>query len=101
MLYHHHQITLTEANRQLTQLCEQVIENREIVIIKPTEGEKVALIPLEELYGLLEAAHLLRSPNNATRLFTALQRAKNRTLTPQKVEILHDEFGLNPDNEIT
>ena len=60
----------------------------------------MALIPLEELSGLLETAHLLRSSNNAARLFTALQRAKSRTLEPQKIEILRDEFGLNQDNEI-
>ena len=30
MLYHRYQITLAEANQQLTQLCEQVIENRAI-----------------------------------------------------------------------
>jgi antitoxin YefM len=58
MLYHHHQITLTEANQQLTQLCEQVIEDREIVIIKPTEGEEVALIPLEELYSMIKFLNL-------------------------------------------
>jgi antitoxin YefM len=35
----------------------------------------MAILPAEELNGLRETAHLLRSPRNAARLLTALQRA--------------------------
>jgi antitoxin component of MazEF toxin-antitoxin module len=35
----------------------------------------MAILPAEELDGLRETAHLLRSPRNAVRLLTALQRA--------------------------
>jgi antitoxin YefM len=38
----------------------------------------VALLPASELAGLMETAHLLRSPNNARRLLTALRRAEAR-----------------------
>ena len=34
--------------------------------------DKVALVAADELEGLMETAHLLRSPRNATRLLTAL-----------------------------
>jgi antitoxin YefM len=36
----------------------------------------VALMPASELAGLIETAHLLRSPRNARRLLTALRRAE-------------------------
>lgn len=44
-------------------------------VIERRNGEKVALIPEAELNSLLETAHLLRSPANARRLATAVQRA--------------------------
>jgi len=43
------------------------------------KGErKVALVPADELAGLIETAHLLRSPKNAQRLLTVLRRAVGR-----------------------
>ncbi len=50
--------------------------------------------PAAELAGLMETAHLLRSPKNAQRLLTALRRADNRTLKPGSVEKLRREIGL-------
>jgi antitoxin YefM len=42
----------------------------------------VALIPADELSGLMETAHLLRSPANAKRLLTALQRTERKKGKP-------------------
>jgi antitoxin YefM len=52
------------------------------------------LIAVDELSGLLETAHLLRSPKNAERLLTALARAQRRTLSPQALDELRREVGL-------
>jgi hypothetical protein len=46
--------------------------------------------------GLLETAHLLRSPKNAERLLTALQEARNQAAEPQTVEDLRREMGRAP-----
>jgi antitoxin YefM len=51
----------------------------------------------EEFRGLLESAHLLRSPKNAVRLLTALARAERGTEAPQTIADLRRELGL--DNE--
>lgn len=53
-----------------------------------------ALVPLDELEGLVEAAHLLASPRNAERLLRALNRAKSRRLSSMSVEQLKKKVGL-------
>ena len=89
------QITLSEASMKLTQLCEQVVSDRDVVIIKRPDGENVALIAADDLDSLMETLHLLRSPANAVRLLTELQQAKTRTLKSQSINELRQELGLD------
>jgi antitoxin YefM len=46
------------------------------------------------LAGLEETAHLLRSPENARRLLTALDRARNEQLPATRPDDLRRELGL-------
>ncbi len=69
------QMTYSNARETLADLWREVEENGEIVIITRRGHGDVALISAAELSSLLEAAHLLRSPANARRLLTSLQRA--------------------------
>ncbi len=88
------QTTYTHARAHMATLCDQVTANHEVVIIHRRGAEDVALIAADELSGLLETAHLLRSPANAARLLTALARAQQRTLAPQSLDDLRREVGL-------
>lgn len=88
------QKTYTQARAQLATLCDEVTENREIVIIQRRGAEDVALIASDELSSLLETRYLLQSPKNAERLLTALMRAQGRTVAPQTMEELRREVGL-------
>jgi antitoxin YefM len=67
----------------LAELCTRAAEDHEIVIIKRRKAGSVALIAADELSGLLETAHLLRSPRNAERLMKAYRRALSRNGKPQ------------------
>lgn len=67
--------TYTNARANLKALLDQVAETREPIYIQRRDGEDVALIAADELRGLIETAHLLRSPANAQRLLRALERA--------------------------
>ena len=91
------QTTYTQARAQLAALCDEVTENREIVIIQRRGAEDVALIASDELSSLLETKYLLQSPRNAERLLTALARAQQRTVAPQSTEQLKGEVGLGED----
>ena len=82
------QTTYTKARANLARLCNQVADNREVIIINRRGGEDVALVAASELSSLLETAHLLRSPKNAQRLLSALNRAKSRKLKPRSVKKL-------------
>ena len=86
--------TYSKARSNLASLCNQVAENREVVVINRRNAEDVALISASELSSLLETAHLLRSPKNAQRLLTALNRAISRTESTQTVEVLRREMGF-------
>ena len=77
----------------MAKLCSQVAEDRQIVIISRRGAEDVALIAADELSSLVETAHLLRSPANAKRLLTALNRAQTK-IKPQSIAKLRKGLGL-------
>ena len=88
------QTTYTEARANLARLCDRVTADRDTVIITRRGAEDVALIAADELASLEETAHSLRSPANAVRLLTALNRALKRTEKSQTVEALRVELGI-------
>ena len=57
--------TYSDLRARLKNHCDRVAETGEPLIIKRRRGADVALVSLEELAGLEETAHLLRSPENA------------------------------------
>ena len=67
----------------------------QVAIISRRGAEDVALISASELSGILETAHLLRSPKNADRLLTALRRAQQGTGKVQTPASLRGELGVD------
>jgi antitoxin YefM len=88
------QTTYTQARASLASLLDIVTKNREVVIIQRRGEEDVAMISADELTGILETAHLLRSPANAKRLLTTLERVRKKSATPQTIDDLRTEVGL-------
>ena len=84
----------TEARQNLARLLDRVVEERDVVYIRRRSRERVALVAADELASLMETAHLLRSPKNASRLLGALRRALKNTGRPKSVTKLRDAFGL-------
>ena len=87
--------TYTGLRENLASVLDHVVDAQEIVIVRRKGVRDVALIPAAELAGLIETAHLLRSPRNARRLLTALHRAgrgksKPATVAQLRREILRD-----------
>jgi len=87
--------TYSHARANLATLLDKVANDREIAIIKRRGSDDVALVSADELSGLLETAHLLRSPANAKRLLSALHRAQSKKLQPTLLEAFRLELGLN------
>ena len=67
--------TYTSLRENLASVLDQVVDSQETVIVRRRGSRDVALVPARELAGLMETAHLLRSPANARRLIAALNRA--------------------------
>lgn len=88
------QTTYTNARAHFAGLCDEVTENREIVVIRRRKGGNVAMIAADELQSLVESAHLMRSPRNAERLLSALDRALKGGGEPAPLQALRSEVGL-------
>ncbi len=86
--------TYTQARANFAGFCDEVSKNREIVVIDRRKGESVAMIAADELQSLVETAHLMRSPKNAQRLLSALERALNQKGCSSSTEELRRELGL-------
>src|SRR3954453_11942909 len=84
--------TYTSLRENLATVLDQVVDQQETVIVRRRGARNVALIPASELAGLMETAHLLRSPRNARRLLSALRRAKTRKLKPGSTTALRKEM---------
>jgi antitoxin YefM len=84
--------TYTSLRQNLASVLDQVVDRQETVIVRRKGSRDVALIPAGELAGLIETAHLLRSPRNARRLLAALDRAGRRKAKPESVAELRREI---------
>jgi antitoxin YefM len=84
--------TYTSLRQNLATLLDQVVDQQETIIVRRRGARDVALIPASELAGLMETAHLLRSPRNARRLLSALRRAKTRKRKPGTTAALRKEM---------
>ena len=63
--------TYSQAREQLKSLMDRAVNDREIIVVRRRTGGDVAMIAADELAGLVETAHLLRSEKNAERLLSA------------------------------
>lgn len=68
--------TYTALRENLASFLDRVVDDREVVVVKRRGNRDVAIIAADELAGLDETAHLLRSPANARRLMQALAESK-------------------------
>jgi len=85
--------TYKQAQSNLDQLCNQVVESQNVVILEREDGKNVALIAADELSSMAdelssmeETIYLLSSPANAACLYAALEQAKARTVKPQTID---------------
>lgn len=84
----------SQARANLANLLDQVYDERQIIVIKRRNEKNVALIAEDELSSLLECVYLLRSPENAKRLWQALEWSESEEAMGQTVEELKKELGI-------
>ena len=69
--------SFSEVNSNFLEILDQVSHTKTVCLIRRNENEDVAMIAKSELDSLLEPVYLLKSPENANRLLSALDRALN------------------------
>ncbi|VEP16764.1 Antitoxin [Hyella patelloides LEGE 07179] len=78
-------------------MLDEVIDNREILIVSRTGKEDVAMLAASELSTMMETLYLLRSPANAQKLFAAMERAdalEKTEVESQTIEQLIEEIAI-------
>lgn len=89
------EFSYSSAREQFATLLDRVTKDREVVIIQRRGGEAVAMIAADELASLTETAYLLRSPQNAERILSALARSLKNEGMPQSIEDLRLKVGMD------
>jgi len=87
--------TYSQAREQLKSLMDRAVDDREVILVRRRSGGDVAMIAADELEGLVETAHLLRSEKNAQRLLSALSRARGKNIAPVSVADLKKRVGVD------
>lgn len=70
-------MTYTESRAKYAETLDSVVENREEVVITRAGHEPVVMVSLDDYESLKETAYMLRSPENARRLLTAIERLES------------------------
>lgn len=70
-------MSYTESRAKYAETLSSVVEDREEVVITRAGHEPVVLVSLEDYESLKETAYLLRSPENARRLLTSIDRLES------------------------
>lgn len=86
--------TYSQAREQMKTLMDRAVDDREVIVVRRRSGGAVAMIAADELEGLMETAHLLRSSKNAERLLAALARARAGDLKPISLAQLKQGAGF-------
>jgi antitoxin YefM len=86
--------TYTALREKLASYLDEVVDDREVLIVRRRGARDVAIIPADELAGLMETAHLLRSPKNAKRLLESLRELERGGGKRTTVEELRRSAGL-------
>jgi antitoxin YefM len=88
--------TYTQLRGKLASVLDRVTSEQEVVIVRRKGSRDVALIPADELSAIMETAHLLRSPKNASRLLRAFRRAGKGLRKPETLDNLRHEMKIEP-----
>ena len=67
-------MTYSESRAKFAETLNAVVDDREEVVITRAGHDPVVMVSLDDYESLKETAYLLRSPENARRLLTSIDR---------------------------
>jgi antitoxin YefM len=78
-------VSYTELRNNLASLMDQVCDDRAPLFVTRQNARTVVLMAEDEYEGLMETVHLLKSPENATRLLRSIKEADEGKLTEREL----------------
>jgi antitoxin YefM len=78
-------MSYSESRAHYAETLDSVVNDREEVVITRAGHEPVVIVSLDDYESLKETAYLLRSPENARRLITAIERLESGGGTPHEL----------------
>ena len=70
-------MSYTESRARYAEVLDDVVNNREEVVITRAGHDPVVIMSLDDFESLRETAYLMRSPANARRLLDAMERLED------------------------
>ena len=70
-------MSYSESRARYAEVLNSVVDDREEVVITRAGHDPVVIVSLEDYESLKETAYLLRSPENARRLLSAIDRLES------------------------
>jgi antitoxin YefM len=70
-------MSYSESRAKYAETLDSVVNDREEVVITRAGHEPVVIVSLDDYQSLKETAYLLRSPENARRLITSIERLES------------------------
>ncbi len=70
-------MTYSESRAKYAETLNSVVDDREEVVITRAGHEPVVIVSLEDYESLKETAYLMRSPSNARRLLSSIERLES------------------------
>ncbi|WP_217280092.1 type II toxin-antitoxin system Phd/YefM family antitoxin [Kibdelosporangium persicum] len=70
-------MSYSESRAKYAETLDSVVNDRDEVVITRAGHEPVVIVPLDDYQSLKETVYLLRSPENARRLVTAIERLES------------------------
>ncbi len=70
-------MTYSESRARYAEVLTSVVQDREEIIVTRAGHEPVVIVSLDDYQSLKETAYLLRSPENARRLLSAIDRLES------------------------
>ncbi|MER7884191.1 type II toxin-antitoxin system prevent-host-death family antitoxin [Streptomyces fimicarius] len=78
-------MTYTESRAKYAETLSAVVDDREEVVVTRAGHEPVVIVALDEYESLKETAYQLRSPENARRLLSSIDRLESGGGTVQEL----------------
>ena len=91
------QTNYTNLRQNLASILDEVVNDRDLVIVSRPGKEDVAILAASELSNMMETLHLLKSPANALKLLSAMERAdqlEGLDVESQSLEQLCEELNV-------